>query len=107
MPFDGTQLPLNVKTLLEAKAYMQEHGWCQRAYQTQTGEVCMMGAVRAVTKHDVYLMANVEWFLNRALPPYWSRVVDFNDLYTRTYEEVVAHWDRAITLAMSEENANA
>jgi hypothetical protein len=54
MPFDGvTQNPV-VQRLLDAKSYLQEHGWCQWRVQDPDGRVCTIGGV-------IYGSGNLCW----------------------------------------------
>lgn len=45
--------PKVADTLDKAADYIEQRGWCQGALRTSTGEVCAIGAIRAVTPSTV------------------------------------------------------
>lgn len=89
MPFDGTELSPITQALIRGRQRI-EAGWCQRAMRTREG-VC---AVAAVSFH-----ADALRMLQRALGrdgvPVW------NDAPTRTKDDVLCLYDRAIALSLN------
>lgn len=117
-----------VAVLRRARARVA-HGWCQvyleRKRFLRRTQVCAMGAFMApgATVVPYTYDGDIRHFrlLERGiygddfvsgpeeLRPYkvWSRIVDWNNEAGRTQAEVLAAFDRAIDLAVAEEEAHA
>ena len=101
MPFDGISYePVSPVTqmLIDGKQQLQR-GWCQRIMRRR-GSVCIIGSL-AVADFDVF--AEAEKFLLEAIRDYgysYSSVAEFNDDISRTKEQVLEVYDRAIELSL-------
>src|SRR5436190_18148954 len=101
MPFDGTSYePVSPVTQMLINGKQQlERGWCQRIMRRR-GSVCIIGSL-AIVDYDVFAAA--QKLLLEAIQEYGyshSSVADFNDDITRTKEQVLEVYDRAIELSM-------
>lgn len=101
MPLDSTNFePTLLDDLCGAKAYIAQHGWCQRQSRNGT-KVCMLGAIYEMTGGD----SQVDWprrhdactALQHALGlEDFSEVVAWQDRPGRTVEEILKVYDLAI-----------
>jgi hypothetical protein len=101
MPFDGTIYePVSPVTqmLIDGRQQLQR-GWCQRIMRRR-GSVCLIGSL-AIVDFDVFAQAE-KLLLNaiRAFGYPHTSVADFNDDLTRTKEQVLEVYDRAIELSL-------
>ncbi len=108
MPLDGSQLNPAVQHLINAKNYLQEHGWCPNGAGGEGGTVCIATAIAITTTGDRF-PAEVISAISRTIgvhPPIGVAIGVWNDAPGRTIEEVLDAFDRAIALAMEEDNAS-
>lgn len=49
--------------LLAAADYIEQHGWCKGMYSTANGQVCALGALRAVVFGDPEICRADKWGL--------------------------------------------
>jgi hypothetical protein len=89
MPFDGTELSPTTQALIAGRRRI-EVGWCQGAMRTREG-VCAVGAV----SFHVDALRVLQTALGRDGIPGW------NDIPTRTKDDVLALYDRAIALSLN------
>jgi hypothetical protein len=100
MPFDGTTYEIAspvTHMLAEGKDRVQR-GWCQQTMR-QRGSVCIIGSLKVL---DFESFVQAENLLLDAvnLLGYPQRTVrDFNDDISRTKEQVLAVYDKAIELS--------
>lgn len=88
------------QVLVDAKAYLETHGFCKGTLFDELGQCCIMGAV--ARSHDFnkgineYLEANAA--LREAIPAEAPRrnLPAYNDRPETTKEDVLALFDRAI-----------
>lgn len=101
---------MTVAEQLNAAAdYIEEHGWCQNAYEDDNGGVCASGALREVGR-QAFGPGGVGMFsvpyrlaltvVGRKLP---AMLCDWNDEPGRTKEEVVAMFREAAKQAEKED----
>ena len=84
------------QTLTEARATLIEKGWCQDFAETEDGKMCLaQSAWKYETEADVWTL------LYTALGG--KSLVTWNDTPGRTFEEVLAVYDKAIATALREE----
>ncbi len=95
MPFDAAELPPVAKQLLQAKLYIEEHGWCQNALHLDGGRVCVLGAIRRVGGHCAR-----NYFASVIRGDYCLE--GWNDAPTRRKKHVLAAFDRAIAKAIKD-----
>ena len=100
MPFDGTyyeKVSPVTQMLLEGKQQVQR-GWCQQVMRRR-GSACMIGSL-TICDFDVFVEA--EKLLLEAIGGFghsYRSVAEFNDDVTRTKEQVLEVYDRAIELS--------
>ena len=87
--------------LLNAADYIDQHGWCQKKIKTLSGEVCLFGALVAVTDGFNGFMPNDH---SKRARPLYNKICDYlkilngwntgaanwNDARARTKTEVTA-----------------
>lgn len=89
---------------------LETHGWCQRALQNASGQLCMAGALNAEVTGDPDNWVPETFFeeVVRAVPgmtparnelPFASAVVNWNNDPDRTAAEVIAALRRTAELA--------
>lgn len=135
MPFDATtfrqsenESPVVARLRLGRERVAQPGGWAQWVLSDDVFKVprfCARGAIMipagaSIRCYDFNTWCDkepeiwqaAEWFLTIAVygscdnPP-TIQLVNWNNAYSRTQDEVVAAFDRAIELALAEEMANA
>jgi len=88
MPFDGTELSPVTQALIVGRRKI-ELGWCQGAGRVR-GSVCAAVAISEAPAEAVLLLQRIVG------TPY---IADWNDVPGRTKDEILAAYDRAITLS--------
>lgn len=103
-----------VEILQEARDYLMEHGWWQGSYGPQADdgfvdparkERCAFGAVDTVCKADENHWSHASDHLFIAFQELYAddagntSYIDWNDLPTTTFNDVMALFDEAIRLA--------
>lgn len=102
MPFDGTQLSKTTQKLLAAKQYLIDFGWLQGYLVDTKGRTCMIGALQKVngqTRHSTYFLWKAISIESRERGR--TDVINWNDVEGRTFDEVLAAFDRAIALSLT------
>lgn len=100
MPLDSTGYSRVVSDLMEARDYLVEYGWCQRASQ-EGMRVCALGALFAVTGGRVMVDVNRRSTACHALQIALYKKLDqsvseWNDDPERTLDDVLELYDYAI-----------
>jgi hypothetical protein len=90
-----SNIPAVVLTLISGKEMMATRGLSQGRYNGKNGEVCPVQAIR----HNVAAHA----YLEKALPFGYYSVPSYADATTTTIEKIFALFDRAIEIALNEE----
>ncbi len=108
MPFDGTNLTKTQRLLIRARNRI-ENGWCQN-HLTLKGktEFCMIGALGVTNMGARSAVQNsaMAWLSQAIVPnPIYpvavrETIIHYNNFSLRTKEEVLATFDKAISLAM-------
>lgn len=95
------------RKLLSAAKGVVSQGWCQGTLNTDSGDVCLMGAVfeasdesprsRGIAVAFDVLCEAAHLSLTSLPSNYKHPLADWNDAPERTQEEVVALFDKALT----------
>lgn len=100
MSFDGPTISTTVRALIQAKQYLEKHGWCNDGPRNSRGQVCVLESLAIVSP---------SWegipYLRKVLGERYQNIHTigvWNDTPGRTLEEVYVLFDRAIELAMVE-----
>jgi hypothetical protein len=95
--------------LTRAKAELLRVGWCQHESTAKDGRRCGISAIDfgvAGSKDSVDDIAHIEairlFRVANQLPVYCG-IAEWNDVYGRTFDEVLEAFDRAIALACEPE----
>ena len=96
-----------------AKAVLLTKGWHQGSFFGKDGSACASGAIRLVYEElyhpDSYakdwVCSDAYTYLNKAVGDW--RISNWNDMKGRTFEEVLAAFDKAIALAKEKEQPEA
>lgn len=85
--------------LQAARQLLIDEGWCQGQLVNDCGQYCSLGAINAVDQNDIGLEAKnaLRHILSVGSVGLW------NDAPGRTVVEVLALYDDAISLALTEE----
>jgi hypothetical protein len=93
--------------LTAAKAEIQKNGWCQGQYTDNKGQHCILGATMSqiLDNNSVYWDAvkALQGSLGTSGTSGFNDVVVWNDDPSRTVDEVIALFDKAIERAKREE----
>ena len=86
--------------LVQGRQRLTEYGWCQKRLQDLSGRCCALGSMLSTgeltTKEELRAYRNAERALIEAAGEGWFSVVDWNDVPGRTFEEIIAGFDKAI-----------
>jgi len=103
MPFDSTPIVEQNDEILTALRRARERvarpgGWCQDA-MINGNKVCALGAVY-VTCEDGVVRGGVFYYLVHVLLElsHYTSIGSYNDMLGRTQDDIVALFDRAITM---------
>ena len=104
MPLDGTGFDPVTRRLILARERV-EAGWCQGTFRTNQKEYCMLGAIGFRSLKEITdsfksyrsLRFKTMMRLQDALGHDWS-IIAWQDKHRRTKEEVLAIFDKALTL---------
>jgi hypothetical protein len=103
MPFDGAELNETATTLLRARQYLVERGWCKGAFGDDGSPRCMVGAILSATGargcFDPLILGAMRALKSVTGSP--GTVVGWNDAPDRTEQEVLDAFDRAAAIAHS------
>lgn len=97
LPAEAQPLTPHRQALLDAAAYISEHGWCQNTLRSGD-KVCLLGAlwetlgILDVSKHHL-VASQAEQRLSSFFG--WLNVTDWNDAPGRTVDEVIAALEMA------------
>jgi hypothetical protein len=103
MPFDS--LPVTSPTIetLRLGRILIERGWAQKRMQDNNGRVCLVGSITRQPAVDPWTVAPAIEYLRQALPEYLGNITAWNDNPTRSIDEIIAVYDRAIDLAVGDQ----
>src|SRR5712664_469512 len=90
MPFDGTQLSQTTQALIDGRRRI-EAGWIQGGMRSRDG-VCLVGSISSEPEAQRLLQLALG---SDVIPAWW------NDTPGRTKEDVLALYDRAISLSLN------
>ncbi len=105
MPLDGTQVTNPVIEALREGRKRIERGWCQRCSLSKAGEVCALGALGDQFGW-IMVTAATDALQKAAGASCLSTISRWNDSPGRTQADVLALYDRAIAMAITEEMEN-
>jgi hypothetical protein len=92
-----TKLKAISTILIDTRQALLDHGWCQKAYRNEKGNICLAQALSMAEPVSMELACS---FLQ---PFAGNHISDFNDAPKRTFKQIVGVLDNAISAAMSEE----
>jgi hypothetical protein len=82
---DKTELDTAGQQLLQIADYIEEHDWCQGAYRSSGGQVCILGAARELFSDHDQTQGMLKLFEHLGN----MNVDEWNDEEGRTKEQVI------------------
>ena len=82
--------------LRKAIQIIEERGWCQKEYENNSGQVCMIGAIHIAYDADKMLFHTYDSALTAVYGVCWAHPISFNDAESTTKEQVIEVLNQAI-----------